>query len=59
MMMMKRHYREGDACRESSWEVNNVKDQKMQDAHDVGGETQNWFLVGERCGIMQTIVVGR
>lgn len=36
---------------------NNVKDQKMQDAHDVGGNT-NLVSGGERCGVMQTIVVG-
>ena len=34
LMIMKRNYREGDARREGSSEVN-VKDQNMQDEHDV------------------------
>jgi hypothetical protein len=55
-MMMKRNYPEGDARREGSLEVN-VKDQNMQDEHDVEGNTK-WFLAVRRCGIMQTIVVG-
>jgi hypothetical protein len=33
----------------------NVKDQNMQDEHDVEGNTM--VSGGERCGIMQTMVV--